>query len=490
MEELHSLASGRGELGAAELGASVRVYCNGDVISFVIDVRDPELRMGELDEATDQVQIWMALPPSAYPESFNYEQHPTYIRSRRDRQEGRKTRLFGAYLPPPQRLDLAPFLSDYDYPGREEILARKLKVPAPRELEQAEVHYGLVHYAFYVDGRPPRLLDGDAHEAIGDLLGIGLGDWRSGVKYTVDYLDDGYTLNVQVAREALGVVPVPQLHELRFMVDVVDARGGEAAIPRLTTTERWQAARPTHFNELRFAQPLQTNALSIPNQVFEESRFFPHLLYTDRGWLPVGIDTDGLVYQEFETSKHLTETTFFRQPLDYETFFEQGYPVESLKTIFQPVNSWDYRKEFLLVDGKFLTATEWPLADAFAPGELRPRCFTFPDGAMGMIIKRARLHDPYGWGNCGDCLEEMISIYRVEAGRKMEIFRLQQGHGEQAYCQLNEQVFEGYLTTGADWVKDGKMLVFRLDNPSQRTKKRVKVSWNSHGERVKVEEVY
>ena len=91
--------------------------------------------------------------------------------------------------------------------------------------------------------------------------------------------------------------------------------------------------------------------------------------------------------------------------------------------------------------------------------------------------------------HCGEpCLEEQINIYRVTEDEKDRILSIQQGEGNEPYCQIGDFAMNEFYITQLDWIEKGKVLVMRLDNWYNPTlKKRVKVSWDKRGNNVEIE---
>lgn len=491
MLQLHPLESGRGRnFNQASLTANVSLYCDGQYLSLVVEVKDPRIQIHSQNRLTDQIELWMALPQSAYPSNFEFQLHPHYISSsdNRNARSDFGTRVFSTYAEYRDQIELAPFIADFDYPSYAQIQREQLQVPSPSRLKKDEIHYGIVHYGLFSDGRPAVLYNRAYHQNLEEILNVPIGDLAEGITYTVDYSDDGYIINAQISCQAIGFVPLPYLDQLRFMVDISDARADGARVyPTLSTSPKHELARAKSFNQVYFSTPLYTNKTQIPDHVFESTRFHPIYMYSTRGWVPTSIDTDALVYKEQKTSKELTEIKFSQQYIAYKSFENEGLPLESLKVAFNPVNALKREREYLLVQGQVLT-TEWtPMNNS--SWDFENSCFQFPDGAYGMIVRENQPFDPFGWGECGNCIQEKITVYRIGAWNKHNIVSIQQGNGPQAYCQIEDLNFDDYLVTRLDWIRKGKILVVRLDGQTSNDKKRIKISWNASGNKVKVEEV-
>ncbi|RMG19198.1 MAG: hypothetical protein D6730_21970 [Bacteroidetes bacterium] len=486
---LYRLGSRSGQTENA-LDANVSVYCDGTYISVVAEVKDTHISLHPKADLTDRIELWMALPASVYPANFEYQLHPSYIEAAVPA-EGTSggSRFFGTYAELASHLDLKPFLSDFDYPTPNLIKQNNLQVPGPGALKPQEVHFGMVQYGLYADQRPAVLLNQPYFAPLEQSLHIQPEEWAEGIVYTVDMLDEGYVINAEISCQALGFVQLPELHQLRFMVDVVDVGKDGRARPCLTTTPGREVARPATFSLVNFDTPLYTNYTHIPDHVLKAVDYHPVCVFRHQQWVPTGIDTDALVYRENEASKFLTETKFFEQDVAYHSYSFEGFPVESLKIAIEPVNQQPLQLEYYLLQGEQVVTAEQTRQPGSPADDFSPTFFRFPDGQYGAILKTSRLVDPYGWNTGGMLTEESISIYRIAPHQKTELLRIHQGKGEIPYCQIGPYAFDGFLVTGFDWVKEGKMLVLRLDSQSSPAKKRVKVQWNSEGERLKIEPV-
>lgn len=475
-----------------ELSASAWLYSDGSYLSLVIEVRDPVVKIRRDASYTDHIDVWFALPQSAYPNDFEYNLHPNYIYSE------------GAYDPVARKVeprffsllseygsDIAPlpYISEYDYPSNRRIAKDSLWVPDPKRLKTDVIHYGIVQYSFFPDGRPAELKNYRELGLVEDALGVTIGDIENGITYSADFMDqdEGYIINAQFSPQALGFISLPYMDRVRMMVDLKDTgNGNNRAHTVRSSTDRGEPGKPSTFNLVNLNEPLYTNVTQIPNEMFEYANHYPIFLYGDTGWIPTYVDIDALAFQENRASNMLTEVKFCRQPFHFYEFTYGDVPVESLKIDLDYVNEIPREREYLMVDDFLITTdrTRFINADSITP--ITDQFFFFPDGEMGLISKENSTIDPYGWGLNGTCVEESISIHRINDWGKEDIVYIQQGNGPNGYCEIGEHAFSNFYISQIDWVKEGQIMVLRLNHQTMPDNKRVKISWEDDGSNVEI----
>ncbi|MEM8898577.1 MAG: hypothetical protein AAGC85_10750 [Bacteroidota bacterium] len=478
----------------APTSANVSLYNDGFKLNVVIEVRDADVKISNLDDQCDQVHLWFALPESSYPANFDYKNHPDYILSSQYKSRGiEKTtsylRFFSLDHKNQRSINVGSFIRDYDYPTPTKV--DSFLVPPASQLMMEQVHWGMVQFSLFPDGRPARFTNKRAHALIESSLGEQLEDLSSFLKYTVDWMDEkeGYIINAEIKPEALGYLQVPVMNQIQFMVDLQDwSYQQQKLVSVMSSSPEMEAGYPESYSQVSFLEPLRTNMLGIPDDVFYKTQFYPTILNSRRGWKPVSIHSDALILKEHTFSRYIREIAFRKQNIFFETLLEDGIPYEKLILEMDFINEQDTRKEYILLGGhKFEVHS--PIGKRFSGGGRKVNeLFNYPDGAHGLILYNKSQVDQYGWGNCGSCLEEQINIYRVTDDEKTRILSIQQGEGSEPYCQIGDVALNEFYITQLDWIEKGKVLVMRLDNWYNPTlKKRVKVSWDKRGNNVEIE---
>lgn len=494
LKELYHKAVSRSVSSNAPTSANVSLYNDGFKLNVVIEVRDRDVKISRIDEHCDQVHLWFALPKEAFPEQFNYKNHPDYILSSQYKSRGIEhttsyLRFFSLGHKNPRSVNVGSFIRDYDYPTPSAV--DTFMVPPATQLMKEEVHWGMVQFSLFPDGRPAKFANRKAHRLIESALGEQLKDLGTYIKYTVDWMDEreGYIINAEIKPEALGYLQVPVMKQIQFMVDLQDwSYQEQKLVSVMSSSPDTEAGYPDTYNKVSFFQPLRTNMLGIPDDIFYKTKFYPTILNSNRGWKPVSIHSDALVLKRHTLSRYIQEIAFRKQNIFFETLLEDGIPYEKLILEMDFINEQDTRQEYILLKGQKFEVRA-PIGKRFSGGGKKVNeLFSFPDGSYGLILYNKAQMDIYGWGNCGSCLEEQINVYRVGDDQKERILSIQQGEGNEPYCQIGGYDMNDYYITQIDWIERGKVLVMRLDNwynPS--LKKRVKVSWDRRGKNVEIE---
>ena len=109
------------------------------------------------------------------------------------------------------------------------------------------------------------------------------------------------------------------------------------------------------------------------------------------------------------------------------------------------VNARKKFKEFTLVNGQLFYAERNSNSLDLIDTTDRSKAFNFPDGVPGIILSRNKTLNPNGWGDCGLCLNEQISILRVDGNENRVVLRVMQGQGSPDYCQIGAESFPRLL---------------------------------------------
>ncbi|MDX1909678.1 MAG: hypothetical protein SF053_21750 [Bacteroidia bacterium] len=473
------------------VSASMELYSNGQSLSMVVWVKDADIRQHSQTAYADHVEVWFALPPSAYPEDFEYALHPSYMyaaSTTRSAAPASPPRTFSAYSEYTPRVSSRSFLQDFDYPSTDKITRDSLQVPSPSQLRKEDIHFGIVQFALFPDGRKAVQLNRRNHESLERTMSLSMGNPVDGIRYDAVYMEDGsgYIINAEFSLKALGFIQLPELRQLRLMVDIANSlSAGEKAEVLLSSSPYREAGSPATFNAVTLRRPLYTNVTDIPTHIFTQTHYYP-ILMTGAGaddWFVAGVDVDALVYKPQYASQKLTEVKFFRQYHTYEAGNWQGMPYEILQVTQDYVNEPPRRKEFIILQNQVLTA-EQVVSDAFPPE--KTSVFRMPDGAGGLILWNSAQVDPYGWGPCGTCVSLTTSFVKVSPRGRQDILFIQQTDGPEAYCQVREMVFEDYYLSRVDWIRDGQVVVLLLQHRYLDKIKRVKASWAKDGTGVQV----
>lgn len=476
-----------------DIKANAKIYCDGEYISLTINVKDDfvESKAGAND--LDHVEIWFALPTSAYPRDFEYNFHPKYIYAQAQTDPYEKPippRFFSAYSEYASSLGLSSFSKTFDYPSTKEVKEKHHSIPLAENLRECRIDYGMTQFAVFPDQRAAIHLNKQNYQILEGLWNQPLGNFLEGVQYVVDRTETGYVINAQFTPQALGFVALPKMEEVRCMIDVIDTDGKGKGTTTLSTSQFHQKNAPVTFNTIHFKRPLRTNPTQIPDAVFTKLDFHPVYTYTaDNQWISTSVETDMIAYSPEKLSKSLLEIKFLKQPLRYTAYEDVSHnSIKKLSVEKGAVNTKAKTLEYYLING-VVFESEVVKIPKEKKEALHSHTFAFPDGAAGLILKNRTPQNAYGWGACKDCYEEIISVMRVKGSETQTILGIYQGNSGNTYCQIGDKNYKGYYVYGLDWLREGKILVLRLSTWDNSIKKRVKVSWNDDGSKIAMTEI-
>lgn len=467
------------------VSADLKFFCDGENLFLYLHVHDEDQILSDDASFSDHVEIWFALPDHAYPEDFEYELHPNYVVADPAPSGGRgedEPRFFSIFSEYGDQVNLEAFVEGHDYP-----LNDNERVPAPSQLRSQEVHFGLVGFALYPDERSATLLNREELIPVEDALHARLGNVEAGIQYQVIQHPSGsYELNARISPEALGFVQLPELTEVSLLVDVVDVSSrGQRSQPVLSSSPYRKGHSPDGFNRIRFQTPLQTNYTTIPDRFFTQTGYFPVCFYSAQDWIGTGIDVDALTYRDHEASRSLAEVKFTREPFQYDRRNLNGAPIETLIIERDFVNEIPKRHQYTLLYN-YLVETDQIMAFLANTSQVANTLFRFPDGNLGLILVNRLTSDPFGWGDCGTCVEENITLHRFTNGEEQELLSIYQTDGPIAYCQIGDRSYPDYFVESVGWATEGETLVLRLSHRYNDFRKRIRVSWNESGEEIEI----
>jgi len=475
------------------VSSAVQVYSDGKYLSVAIKVIDPSINNDPNPAYADRVDVCLALPQLAYSRNFQYSFHPRLLsapaKSTRS-YDDEPDRLFTIDEAANTDLNIRNFVERFDFPSRERIQRRNLNLPAPGQLKEKILPFGMVKFSFFRDGRRPENADYHLLRNLEDHLGRRMSSLTDGIRYTADPTEkgDGYIINIEFSIEALGFVTLPYLEGINFMVDVLNAIPGQRS-QVVNSTSSMRSIHPISFEYINFRKPIKTNYSGLSDELFERTGFSPLLWYTENDWEGLGVDVDGLAVDQERLSEDLLEIKLYEQSLYFDNFTFQGYEINVLHAGVEYVNRIPAEKEFILANGHTIVAERARVNSRRPSAQIEDRWFTFSDGVLGLIYTESITQHPLGWGTCGDCLLETINISRIAEAEVWDILEIEQADGEKAHCKIDHLYYENFYVSNFDWVEEGSTLILRLRHRNSKEKKRVQVSWDKHGTSLQVEEI-
>lgn len=495
MDSLHVVYGAGGILSKKDIGATVRLYSTAEALVLHIRVIDDHVEWNPGTYYTDHVEIRFALPPSAYPDNFPYQLHPDYVISAPPLRGGLAVsggyRFFSLASRQAQSIGPGELQSRYNYPSADQIRRDSLRLPPPSELRKARLDFGINHFGLFPDQRPAVQYNSQNQQVLAKSMGVSFGDFAQGIKYTIDQHDDGYTVHAQISPTALGFVQLPSMQEICIGVEVIDT---DYRITRghtvLSTSPLGGERTPEDtYKKVRLPYPLKTNFTQAPDRVFQQTGYRPLSVFTQTGWVYASVDVDAMPYRREWVNNNINELRFLTQPTQYSAWYDnqRQLGIERLTVNSRFAHALGQTTEYILINGLMLksqrTRKQLLLLD---DSTNTIKTFNFPDGAIGVILTENFTYNPYGWGRCGNCLEERVRVIRLENGTPKEIVKIDQNEGSPPFCQIGPLPFNDFYVSRINWLKAGQKLVLQLNARNSSQRKRVSVSWNDNGSKVEV----
>lgn len=459
------------------------VYSDGDRISLVVEVKDPDIRSFQSPAYSDHIQVWIGLDETAFPPSFPLATHPFYVGGLHKKPGQRAAEDPGVSLrvfsPQTRTRNISGnWQESAEYPRN---LTDSSLVPPASRLREISVPYGMIHLAFFPDERNVQLLDRESYRYLEMSFDRTIGDWLSRIRYDVDTLEygEGYVISVDIPVEALGFSRMPKIYGLKMMVGIADTdvSGRQARIvsfsqPGISTPSLGEMER------ISFQNPLTFNPSDIPDEIFDQIGWYPTLFLSSEGWTAVSAEMGYMVPGYRTVLQDWYEIAFREASLKYEDFQDRGFPVQRLSVGFDAVNSPDIVTDYLLIDGNLETVSR---ARNILPGPAvipEVDVFRFPDGATGVFVRDNFPFNPYGWGDCGICLQERMRILRTSSGKVVTVASWTQSEGPESGLWIGKETFPEYYLGRMDRLRGGDIIVLVLNHRTLRLQKRVKLTWD------------
>lgn len=458
------------------------VYSDGQRISLIVEVKDPDIRTFRSPAYSDHIQVWIGLDETAFPPSFPLESHPRYVGGLHtmpgQRAADNPEVNLRVFSPEEQSQPAGTRAVPSVYPN--DLTDSSLIPPASR-LRDITVPYGMIHLAFFPDERNVELLDRESYRYLEMSFGRNIGDWLSRIRYDVDTLEygEGYVISIDIPVESLGFSRMPRLYGLKMLIGIADTDvAGEQA--RIVSLSQAGIASPSlgQITLIPFQNPLQFNPSNIPDEVFDKIGWYPTLFLSSEGWTAVSAELGYLVPGYGTVLEDWYEIAFRETSINYEDYQDRGFPVQRLSVGLEAVNSPDITTDYLLIDGVLESVTR---ARNILPGPgMIPEVdvFRFPDGATAVFVRDNYPFNPYGWGDCGICLQERMRILRNIDGRVITVASWNQSEGPESGLWIGEENFPGYYLARMDKLRNGEIIVLVLNHRTQRLQKRVKLTWD------------
>lgn len=481
MMHLFEIRDANTDVSSLSVSASMQMYSYHESISFLVEVQDNDLVLQKDPAYSDYVELILALPKEAFPFQFPYHHHPrTLYSSTLDTAGKVNYRLFNTFPDVYVPGSLARYV-------QENSLNQKtdggISLPTSFDLQEAEMPWGYIRIALFADRREAMILNRDQLAFCEKYLGIPLGDLVAGIKYTVDPMEngEGYNITAEIRPEALGLIPVPEIDVLGVAVNIVNTDSPYRRSRRvLSSLPGDRSFDPSGLAMVKLNSPLKTNFTLAPDDFWEEIEDRPWGYFSNKGWVSVHIDVGALQIQREKLSKDLAEISLKAEPVFYTSYFMENIPLERIDMEAQKLGWPEMKISYFRLQGKIYRSQY--LQDSI--NVLANEYFSYPDGSDGFIIRNQYKNLQM---DCRSCAEDEISIYRVTPHQEQRILQIRQSTGLNGYCQIGNLNLDDYYVYQRDWIIPGKVIVFRMNHRGYpKLKKRVKVSWNKEGRKMKI----
>ncbi len=480
---------------AVPIQARAWVYSDGKSLTVAVEVKDGEIRSFRSPSHSDRVEIWLGLDESAFPFPFPHSTHPHYVGALDQGPAWRDQEVAAAEFrsfAPSQTVygDSKDWTRQQGFPDEATVRRDSLVVPPADRLRPQRIPFGMVRYAFFPDERPAQLMNKEDYRYLEAAFQRPAGDWASGVKYDVDTLDhpNGYLLSAHFPVEALGFARIPRVDGLKIMIAIANVTTpGEPARLSLFSQPDNEIPVLGKMTRVNFARPLRLNPSNVPDEVFERIGWFPTVYRSSDGWIAVQAEAGSLVWRKDWVSQQWQEVGFSPVTIQYTDYRPQGYPVQRLTAGYARMNMPSEEKDFILVDQRVeqLTRIQGPQPDMGRVPSFD--LFRFPDGATGIFVRENFSYNPFGWGECGSCLQEKMRIIRVSPQGLNTVLEWDQSEGPDPHFRIGDTKYSGFFLGQIDEVRGREIMVLLLDHRWLRQVERVKLTWNDREKRYFVQ---
>jgi hypothetical protein len=162
-------------------------------------------------------------------------------------------------------------------------------------LYKSYVFFGITHFGVYPGGGLVTMYDRENYDYFKKYLNTEIGELNNYITAQTKVIGNTYTAQIKVKPEALGFVPSSAMHDLNFLIDIVDSdrEGKQSTVLSTETKRKW--ADINTFSDAYLRNPIKVNidpdfpflGGNKKNSVIEKelrSRIYDTYIYTDQGW--------------------------------------------------------------------------------------------------------------------------------------------------------------------------------------------------------------
>ncbi len=456
--------------GAQDIAASASLYCTGDSIIVEVRVIDDVLIENDDPLHCDHVEIWFALPDI---QNSDYLAYGTGLFRHRDN--------------PDSSLDPVQFAREHEFPQSEEELRRygiyEYEIIDPARFYRQTVFFGMVHYGLFPGGRDPLRYDNEFYARSGMPA-----DAATSIRHQLRRSANGYHLRAAFPPAALAFLQLPEMQDIRVMIDVIDVdHAGGRQESLLSSAPKHEWGQPRSFERVSLARPLAANMSSLPDSVFHIVERRPVMQYFGPGdwrfvawrelwpdYYPSKVwDMLGLIRYEWDDYRYeLRDTTV------------DGVQLSELREFDSRFSSEDSRFVSYIINGNAIKGFSHPaiMAPDGIPAYIRRSDYEegnddiesersddkvfvrLPDGGLGFFLLDSFQQSPWGRGPCGACIIVDVNFYRLSGTGIEQLFGLEYNLGN-LWLRFDDERkigFEEVFGLNIAWIEEGRHLRIRL----------------------------
>jgi len=436
--------------GLKDLSVKSKVYSPGDKIIIEVDVVDDKLVNQNDLNLSDRIELWLSLPLSEKDTIFN-------------------SSMPISPLPPLYYFHIDT--TDHNRPVYS-FYSNAEEVPIDFDTSmKVNNFYGQVHYALFPDNRKAVRLDKEKYEYLEKALGEKLGHVEQGVEYKWQATKTGYKTTISLSPLAFGFVNIPEMNNLRMMIDVVDV-DEDNRMSLLSSSSIRKAGQPATYNRIDFTKSFKTNVTTIPTDLFDSLKFHPTVMFTSKGFWS-GVSTDRACIQKGNCS--IIQSVFLRTSFGYKKKRIGKHEVEELikteQKLYAPNKGKNYliggtEDNYIINKKRFYSYRRSNWEEWNFKGLKKE--FIFPDHSVGLILFSHQ--GGYGQDSCNAFVSKELRIVKVNEKESKELFKLIQDDCSHETYLGNQKISE-LVIDKIYWAKEGVMLIIEARIPAIGIKK-------------------
>lgn len=439
----------------ADFSAEVKLTQEAQKLILLIDVKDDELIAPSGNKDADKVEIYFSRQSTEFVD---------YIYG----QTNGVPRLFRQSSEPSSLVDLKGFIQNADYPAN--TVSKDYPLPPPDKLSRKIVPIGMVGFELpLVENAKAKMLLRADYEPFEKLTGQSMGDLSPFITYSFQKNIDGYTLQVNIEKEALGFFEIPKTEAFRMMVDVYDFDSDhkkQASVASLTKSREYQ--RPFYFKKVNLSDPLNFSIPGVDDDALAKTNIKINGFMTKQGIAAYGELVQSIIYApNIMSDADLLEFFFHHELFGFNTFQREGFTIDLISYKAQ------HKRPFAEDELMFILDGEVQSTKAFAYDRQKNSNFVnvpvlLPNNFIGIALYDYEPEEHNGWSDCGTCSDEVVSLFSLrDVNNPVQVFTLGAKLRRNAELYIDEDIYRHVKDFDINWTEPGKRfdieIIFKPD---------------------------